>query len=61
MNNTVLLMIRTMPKVAIKLETVSLDKTYPDKSVLRFISLVNNTKIKNDEQQTSFGAKLHID
>ena len=61
MNNTVSLMIRTTPKVAIKLDTVSLDKEYPDETVLPFISLVNNTKIKKYEQQTSLGAKLHID
>ena len=34
MNNTVLPMIGMKPKDAIKLDTVPLDKTYPDETVL---------------------------
>ena len=57
MNNTILLMIAMKPKDAIRLDTVPLEKKYPEETVLPkmdyidiFINLANNMKTKKDEQ-----------
>ena len=67
MNSTVLSMIGMKAKDAIKLDTVPLDKTYPEKPyysrmdyIDTFISLVNNMDTKKDGQQTLFGVKIRI-
>ena len=61
MNNAVSLVIGMKPKDAIKLDTVPLNKTYPEETVLprmdyidTFINLVNNMETKKDEEQTLF-------
>ena len=67
MNNTVSSMIGMKPKDAIKLETVPLDKTYPEKPYYLkmaytdiHINLVNNIEIKKDERQTLSRVKIRI-
>ena len=61
MNNTVSSVIDMKRKDAIKLDTVLLDKTYQEKTVLpevdyidTFINLMNNMETKKDGQQTLF-------
>ena len=68
MNNTVLSKIGMKPKDEIKLDTIPLGKNSQKKPYCprmdcrdTFINLVNNMETKNDGQQTSFGAKIHID
>ena len=69
MNSTKSSMIGMKPKDAIKLETVQLDKTYPEENVLPedglytylYNNLVNNMETKKDERQTLSGLKLCID
>ena len=64
-------MIGMKPKDAIKLDTVSLDKTYPEETVLpedglyRYIYQLGEQKkikmyIKKDGKQTSSGVKIRI-
>ena len=55
MNNTISSMIGIMPKDAIKLDTVPLNKTYPKESIIpedglyRYLfSLANNMEIRED-------------
>ena len=64
MNNTVSSMIGMKPKDAIKLDTVPLNKKYPEETVLPkdglFISLANNMETKKDGQQTLSGVKIRI-
>ena len=67
MNNTVSSMIGMKPKVAIKLDTVLLDKTYPEKTVLpedglyRYLYQPGEQHgNQKDGQHTSFGAKIRI-
>ena len=66
MNNTVLSVIGMKLKDVIKLDTVPLDKTYPQETVLpkdglysNFINLVNNMETRKDGQQTLSGVKIH--
>ena len=61
-------MIGMKPKDAIKLDTIPLDKTYPEETVYLkmaytdiYINLVNNMEMKNDERQTLSGVKKRID
>ena len=68
MNNTKSLMIDTKPNDAIKLDTIPLDKIYPEETVLTedglidtFINLTNNMEIRKDRQQTLSGVKIRID
>ena len=68
MNNTVSSKIGMKPKDEIKLDTIPLGKNSQKKPYCprmdcrdTFINLVNNMETKNDGQQTSFGAKIHID
>ena len=68
MNNTVSSKIGMKPKDEIKLDTIPLGKNIQKKPycprmdcIDTFINLVNNMETKNDGQQTSFGAKTHID
>ena len=68
MNNTKSSMIDMKPKDAIKLDTVPLDKTYSEETVLpedglyRYLyHLTNNMETKKDQQQILFGVKIHID
>ena len=68
MNNTKSLMIDTKPNDAIKLDTIPLDKIYPEETVLpedglinTFINLANNMEIRKDRQQTLSGVKIRID
>ena len=68
MNNTVSSMIGINPKNVIKLDTVPLDKKYPEETILTkdrfidiFISLANNMETKKDKQQTLSGVKIRID
>ena len=68
MNNTRSLMIDMKPKDVIKLDTVPMDRTYPEETVLpgdglyRYLfSLVKNMEAKKDRQQALFGVKIHID
>ena len=67
MNNTVSSMIGMNPKNVIKLDTVPLDKKYPEETILTkdrfidiFISLANNMETKKDKQQTLSGVKIRI-
>ena len=67
MNNTVSLMIGIKPNDVITLDTIPLDKRYPEETVLpedgyidTFISLANNMEIKKDGQPTLFGVKIGI-
>ena len=68
MNNTESPMIGIKPKDAMKLDTVPLDKTYPEETVLPEDGLYRNL-YQNGEQhgdqkdgkQTSFGVKIYID
>ena len=56
-------------KDAVKLDTVPLDTTYPEETMLPedglyidiFINPANNMEKKKDEQQISFGVKIRID
>ena len=68
MSNTKSLMIDTKPNDAIKLDTIPLDKIYPEETVLpedglidTFINLTNNMEIRKDRQQTLSGVKIRID
>ena len=68
MNNTKSLMIDTKPNDAIKLDTIPLDKIYPEETVLpedglidTFINLANNMEVRKDRQQTLSGVKIRID
>ena len=68
MNNTKSLMIDTKPNDAIKIDTIPLDKIYPEETVLpedglidTFINLTNNMEIRKDRQQTLSGVKIRID
>ena len=68
MNNTKSLMIDTKPNDAIKLDTIPLDKIYPEETVLpedglidTFINLANNMEVRKDRQQTLSGVKTRID
>ena len=68
MNNTISSMIGMKSKDAIKLYFIPLDKHiqkkpyYPRMDCIDiFISLANNMEIKKDQQQTLFGARVHID
>ena len=68
MNNTVSSMIDMKPKDAIKLDTIPLDKKYPEEPyyprmdcIDTFINLANNMETKKDEQQTLSGVKIRID
>ena len=68
MNNTKSLMIDTKPNDAIKLDTIPLDKIYPEETALpedglidTFINLTNNMEIRKDRQQTLSGVKIRID
>ena len=68
MNNTKSLMIDTKPNDAIKLDTIPLDKIYPEETVLpkdglidTFINLTNHMEIRKDRQQTLSGVKIRID
>ena len=67
MNNTVSSMIDMKPKDAIKLDTIPLDKKYPEEPnyprmdcIDTFINLANNMETKKDEQQTLSGVKIRI-
>ena len=67
MNNTKSLMIDMKPKDVIKLDTVPVDRTYPEETVLprdglyRYLSsLAKNMETKKDRQQALFGVKIHI-
>ena len=68
MNKTASSMIGMNPKNVIKLDTVPLDKKYPEETILTkdrfidiFISLANNMETKKDKQQTLSGVKIRID
>ena len=68
MNHTVSSMIVMKPKDAIKLDTLRLDKTCPEETVLPEDGLyrylykpMNNMETKKDEQQTLSGAKIRTD
>ena len=68
MNNTVSSMIGMKPKDAIKLDTVPLDKTYPEETVLPedglYRCLYQPGKKHGDQkrrQQTLFGVKIRTD
>ena len=68
MNNTVLWMIDVKPKDAIKLDTVLLDKTYPEETVLpkygSYKYLYKPGEQHGDQkrrQQILSGVKIHID
>ena len=69
LNNTVSLMISMKPKDAIKLDTVSLDKKYPEETVLPEDGLYRlyiyqpgeQYGDQKDEQQILFGVKMRID
>ena len=68
MNHTVSSMIVMKPKDAIKLDTLRLDKTCPEETVLSEDGLyrylykpMNNMETKKDEQQTLSGAKIRTD
>ena len=68
MNNTKSSMIDMKPKDAIKLDTVPLDKTYPEETVLPKDGLYRylyqpgkKHRDQKDEQQTLSGVKIRID
>ena len=67
MNKTKSLMIGMNPKDAIKLDTVLVDKKYPEETVLpkmncidTFMNPANNMGTKKDEQQTLSVVKIRI-
>ena len=68
MNNTISFMIGMKPKDAIKLDTITLDKTYPEETVLpedglyRYLyQLGEQHGDKKDGQQILSGVKMRID
>ena len=64
MSNTKSSMTDMKPKDAIKLDTVRLDKTYPEENILpddSLHNLANNMETKKDKQQTLSGVKIRID
>ena len=69
MNNAEYLMIGMKAKGAIKLDTIPLDKTYPQEKLYcpkkdcidTFINLVDNKETKKGSQHTLLGAKIRID
>ena len=68
MDNTVSSMIDMKPKHAIKLDTVPLDKTYPEEAVLpedglcRYLYQPGEQHgDQKDRQQTSFGVSIRMD
>ena len=68
MNNTKSLMTDTERKDAIKLDTVKLDKIYPEGNALPedgyaeiYINLENSRETKNDWPQTLYRLKIRID
>ena len=60
-NNTKSSMIRMKPKIVIKIDTVKLNKTYPDKMVLPkddiCINLLSSMETKKDGLQTGSNCK----
>ena len=67
LNNTVSSTVGIKPKDAIKLETVPLNKRYPEEILLPkdglyiyLNNLANNMETKKDEQQTLFGVKKNV-
>ena len=67
MSNTVSPMIGMKPKHAIKLDTVSLDKTYPEETVLpedglfRYLYQLGKQKKDKNVDKKKTGNRLHLE